>query len=183
MRKFILFAVLVFAFNKLSAQDTSRFLHNYNFDRIKTTKNAMVVLGGWGVANITAGLIGRSKTTGEARYFHEMNAIWGAVNLGIATASYLGNRKLNPDKYNWQQSIQEQRKIEKIYLINGGLDVAYIGGGIFLQARGHNRSNDQLKGYGTSLITQGAFLLLYDGINYMIHRHHAKKLAKKVNLF
>jgi len=177
MRKYILFAVLIFVVNTLSAQDSTKFLYNYNYNRIKTTKTAMVVLGGWGAANIAAGLIGRSQTTGEARYFHEMNAIWGAVNLGIATASYLGNRKLNPGKYNWQESLHEQRKIEKIYLINGGLDLAYIGTGIFLQERGRNRQKDQLKGYGTSLITQGAFLLLYDGVNYMIHRHHRKKLV------
>lgn len=90
----------------------------------------MVVLGGWSVANITTGLIAMGQTSGEARYFHQMNAIWNVVNLGIATAGYLGNRRLDPAGYNWQQSIREQNKIEKIYLVNGALDLAYILGRI-----------------------------------------------------
>lgn len=186
MRKISLLSVilLITLFTSSFAQDTA-FLHQYNFSRIKTTKTAMVVLGGWGVANIAAGLIGRSQTDGQTKYFHEMNAIWGAVNLGIATASYLGNRKLNPEKYNWQGSVQEQHKIEKIYLINGALDLTYIAGGLFLREYGKNKlpgkDQDRLKGYGVSIVAQGVFLLLYDGINFTIHHQHGKQLFSKFN--
>lgn len=167
-----------------SAQDNS-FLYQYNKQRLNSTKTAMLVLGGWGIANITAGLIGNSTAGGEAKYFHQMNAVWGVVNLGIATASYLSNSRLDPGKYNWQGSVQEQHKIEKIYLVNGALDLAYIAGGLFLRERGKlkltGKAYDRWKGYGNSFILQGAFLLLYDGVNFTLHHAHGKGLFQRFN--
>jgi hypothetical protein len=176
MRHYILLSAFIFSSIISYAQDTS-FLRNFNSSRVNTTKNAMLVLGGWGIANITVGLIGNSRTTGETKYIHQMNAIWGVVNLGIATASYFGKRSLTQDL---QGSIKEQRKIEKIYLINGGLDLAYIAGGLLLRQHGNNKlpgkDQDKWKGYGASIIGQGVFLLLYDGVNFTIHRQHGKQL-------
>ncbi|MBS0031309.1 DUF6992 family protein [Chitinophaga sp. 22321] len=166
---------------RLIAQD-SLSLEKFNRERIGTTKTAMVVLGGWSVANIATGLIGMGQTSGEAKYFHQMNAIWNVVNLGIATAGYFGNRKLNPGSYNMQGSIKEQNKIEKIYLVNGALDVAYILGGLYAREYGKNQTGkeqDRWKGYGASIILQGGFLLLYDAVNLTIHHRHGKTLYKK----
>lgn len=166
---------------RLMAQD-SLYLEKFNRERIQTTKTAMIVLGGWSVANIATGLIAMGQTSGEAKYFHQMNAIWNAVNLGIATAGYLGNRKLNPADYNMQGSIKEQNKIEKIYVVNGALDVAYILGGLYAREYGKNQTGkeqDRWKGYGTSIILQGGFLLLYDVVNLRIHHRHGKALYQK----
>ncbi len=166
---------------KLAAQEPFS-LETFNQERIHTTKTAMVVLGGWSVANIATGLVAMGQTSGEARYFHQMNAIWNVVNLGIATAGYLGNRRLDPAGYNWQQSIREQNKIEKIYLVNGALDVAYILGGLYAREYGKNQSGkeqDRWKGYGASIIFQGGFLLLYDAVNLSLHHHHGKKIYKR----
>lgn len=166
---------------RLMAQD-SLSLEKFNRERIQTTKTAMIVLGGWSVANITTGLIAMEQTSGEAKYFHQMNAIWNVVNLGIATAGYLGNRKLNPGNYNMQGSIKEQNKIEKIYLVNGALDVAYILGGLYAREYGKNQTGkeqDRWKGYGSSIMLQGGFLLLYDAVNLTIHHRHGKALYRK----
>lgn len=166
---------------RLMAQD-SLSLEKFNRERIQTTKTAMIVLGGWSVANITTGLIAMGQTNGEAKYFHQMNAIWNVVNLGIATAGYLGNRKLNPGNYHMQGSIKEQNKIEKIYLVNGALDVAYILGGLYAREYGKNQTGkeqDRWKGYGSSIILQGGFLLLYDAVNLTIHHRHGKALYRK----
>lgn len=166
---------------RLIAQD-SLSLPQFNRERIQTTKTAMVVLAGWSVANIATGLVAMGQTSGEAKYFHQMNAIWNVVNLGIATAGYFGNRKLNPDSYNMQGSIKEQNKIEKIYLVNGALDVAYILGGLYAREYGKNQSGkeqDRWKGYGSSIILQGGFLLLYDAVNFTIHHRHGKALYRK----
>lgn len=177
MRQYILLIIL-FGSMTTYAQDTS-FLRNFNTERVRTTKTAMLVLGGWGVANIAAGLIGNSQSTDQTKYFHQMNAIWGAVNLGIAAASYFGKRRLDLDQ---EGTLKEQRKIEKIYLINGGLDLAYIAGGLLLREHGKNKlpgkDQDKWKGYGTSIIGQGVFLLLYDGVNYAIHRQHRNKMMQ-----
>ncbi|MEC5142086.1 hypothetical protein [Chitinophaga sp. 212800010-3] len=172
-----LFTVLLLALS-LRAQDTA-FLRSFNQERLQTTRNAMLVLGGWSVANIAVGLTAMGNTSGEAKYFHQMNAIWNGVNLGIAIAGYFGNRRLDPSGYNMQQSIHEQNKIEKIYLINGALDIAYIMGGLYAREYGKNQSGkeqDRWKGYGTSIIFQGGFLLLYDIVNLSVHHRHGKKL-------
>jgi hypothetical protein len=175
MRQYIL---LILGSVTSFAQDTS-FLRSFNVSRVNTTKNAMLLLGSWGAANIAVGLIGNSQTTGQTKYFHQMNAIWGVVNLGIATASYFGKRRLDLD---FEGSIKEQHKIEKIYLINGGLDLAYIAGGLLLRKHGHDqpqgKNQDKWKGYGASIIGQGVFLLLYDGVNFTIHHQHGKLLNK-----
>lgn len=166
---------------RLMAQD-SLSLEKFNRERIQTTKTAMIVLGGWSVANIATGLIAMGQTSGEAKYFHQMNAIWNVVNLGIATAGYLGNRKLNSGSYNMQGSIKEQNKIEKIYLVNGALDVAYILGGLYAREYGKNQTGkeqDRWKGYGSSIILQGGFLLLYDAVNLTIYHRHGKALYRK----
>lgn len=184
MKLLFLSACMLLLAGVSSAQDNS-FLYQYNKQRINNTKTAMLVLGGWGIANITAGLIGNSTAGGEAKYFHQMNAVWGVVNLGIATASYLGNSRLDPGRYNWQGSVQEQHKIEKIYLVNGALDLAYIAGGLFLRERGKlkltGKAYDRWKGYGNSFIFQGAFLLLYDGVNFTLHHAHGKGLFQRFN--
>lgn len=167
-----------------SAQDTA-YLYSYNQQRIKSTKTAMLVLGSWGVANLATGLIGNSTAGGEAKYFHQMNAVWGVVNMGIAAASYFGNRRLDPGRYNWQGSVHEQHKIEKIFLVNGALDLAYMAGGLFMREHGKTKlvgtGHDRWKGYGNSLIMQGAFLLLFDGVNFTLHHHHGKGLFQRFN--
>lgn len=165
----------------LLAQDTA-WLKSFNRERTHTTKTAMIVLGGWSVANIATGLVGMGQAGGEAKYFHQMNVIWNAVNLGIAAAGYFGNRKLNPASYNMQGSIREQNKIEKIYLVNGALDLAYIMGGLYAREYGKNQTGkeqDRWKGYGSSILLQGGFLLLYDIVNISIHHRHGKALYKK----
>ncbi|SHM19883.1 hypothetical protein [Chitinophaga sp. CF418] len=178
---FLSACILLLTFGS-SAQDKS-FLYQHNRQRINSTKTAMLVLGGWGLANMTAGLIGNGTASGEAKYFHQMNAIWGVINLGIATASYLGNSRLDPGKYNWQASVEEQHKIEKIFLINGALDLAYMAGGLYLREHGKlkltGKAYDRWKGYGNSLILQGAFLLFYDGVNFTLHHAHGKGLFQR----
>jgi len=184
MKQLFIFLFSVTFITKGIAQDSS-FLYQYNKGRINSTKTAMLVLGGWGLANIAAGITGNATAHGEAKYFHQMNAIWGAVNLGIAAAGYFGNRKLDPGRYNWQGSVQEQHKIEKIFLVNGALDLAYMAGGLYLREHGKTKlfgtGHDRWKGYGNSLIFQGAFLLLFDGINFTLHHGHGKRLFQHFN--
>lgn len=70
--------------------------------------------------------------------------------------------------------------IEKIYLFNAGLDVAYIAGGFYLREKANSNISkyDRYKGYGKSIILQGSGLFLFDGIMYIIHQYHGMKLYK-----
>lgn len=58
----------------------------------------------------------------------------------------------------------------KKYLINGGLDLLYIGTGFALKniTTSKEKTKHQLTGYGNSLILQGGFLLVFDAVMYFI---------------
>lgn len=153
-------------------------------DRNKITKNAMIVLGSWAAANITSGFIAASQTTGETKYFWQMNAYWNLVNGGLAILGYINARKAMTRKFDLSENVAAQGSMEKLYAFNLGLDLAYIASGFFLHEKGTNETNpesqDQLKGYGTSLIIQGGFLLLMDGIVLSLHHKNSLRLNNKL---
>lgn len=74
--------------------------------------------------------------------------------------------------------------LEKIYIFNFGLDFAYIASGFYLREKGKSTVNmntaDQLKGYGTSIVIQGAFLLLMDGVMIRLHHRNTARMNKKL---
>ena len=109
-----------------------------------------------------------------------MNTFWGAVNAGVAYLGYRGAQKKSEAQLTIGETLQAQQKIEKILLINAGLDLAYIGAGVYLQNRGNNRNNTKLKVYGSSVILQGIFLAIFDATMYSIQRKNGNKL-KKIN--
>ena len=136
----------------------------------------MTVLGNWAVANIGVGAVGWGGSKGgQNKYFYQMTTMWGAANLGAAILGYTGNKN---KQLSAAETLKAQRKIEKIFLINGGLDLAYIGAGIYLNHRGITHGSAQLKGYGTALLPQGLFLLLFDGTMYATHRSNGNKLRR-----
>ncbi len=154
-------------------QDTLQSFNNSR-DHIKNT--GMEVLGGWAIANIAVGTIGWYNSKGSTRYFHQMNIIWNVVNLSLAIPGYLSARQDYNRPLSAAESLQKQQKLEKIFLINAGLDFVYIGGGAYLRNRGNAKNSDRLRGYGSSIILQGAFLLLFDGAMYGTERHSGNKL-------
>jgi hypothetical protein len=143
-----------------------------SFDsEIQFRKTGMLVLGSWATANIIGGLALRSNTDGTTKYFHEMNAIWNGVNLGIATFGYISAMKMaQPESglalYN------EQIGLDKTLLFNAGLDLAYIATGFYLKERAKNTSDrpERLRGYGNSIILQGAFLFAFDVAMVLVHK-------------
>jgi hypothetical protein len=66
------------------------------------------------------------------------------------------------------------------------LDLGYIGGGLYLRERGMNSANSktsaQLRGYGTSIVIQGGFLLLMDGVMILIHRHNTQRVRQHLSI-
>jgi len=173
MKKLCILVLIVISFRAFS-QDS---LKTYNYSRNHITATGMDVLGSWAISNIGVGSIGWADSKGGSnKYFYQMNTIWGAANLGAAILGFTSvhnnkNKVLNP-----AESLNAQQKIEKTFLINGGLDVVYIGAGIFLKNRGDTRNSTELRGYGSSIIIQGAFLLLFDGTMYSAQRSHGNKL-------
>lgn len=141
-----------------------------NLARLQHQKTAMLTLGGWAVGNIAIGAALRGSRTGPDRYFHDMNAYWNIVNLGIASIGYFTALREAPESYTLFQSISKHYSFQKVLLFNAGLDVGYMLGGLYLQerARRGGENADRLKGFGQSILLQGGFLFAFDVVNYFI---------------
>jgi len=67
-------------------------------------------------------------------YFHQMNAAWNVVNAGIAFLGYRGT--LNNQYVESLDILDAMQRFYQLLLINAGLDILYISGGIWLAYRG-----------------------------------------------
>jgi len=160
------------------AQGPAVGLPAFNQERLNLNKKGFLVLSSWSAANIITGIAGQAATGGQAKYFHQMNMIWGAVNLAIALPGYIGARHGNSD-ISLAASLKGQSAIEKTFIFNAGLDLAYITGGVWLLEKGNTSNNeDKYKGYGKSVLMQGAFLLLFDAVMFSSHHQHGKKIYR-----
>lgn len=171
-----LFYISIFlSFFTLSANAQSdSLLKDFHLERMNINESAMLVLGGWAAANILVGTYGNFKASGEAKYFHQFNAMWNVFNLGIAAFGYLNAVNSDPNSINNLEILNDYNSLQSFLLLNAGLDVAYIATGFYLKERSKNSSNSQrLKGYGNSLLLQGGFLLLFDLSLYLIHQNNA----------
>jgi len=144
-----------------------------NAKRIQTNKGGMMVLGSWAIANMAVGAFGMKKSTGTQRYFHQMNLMWNSVNLALAGSGLYSTYTTDAKQFTLEQGYKEQQKIERILLVNAGLDIVYIAGGLVLNQRSGLASAKRpelMQGYGKSLMLQGGFLLGFDAILFMLHR-------------
>jgi hypothetical protein len=174
MHKISLFTLsllmFVFSFSQQKEVDV------FNTERQRIGKNSLKILAAYSVANILYGSIASSQTKGSNKYFHQMNAIWNGATLGIISVGYLTAKK--ETALTVYQALKKQHNTETLFLFNSALDLAYIAGGAWLSEKSKTTANkpERLKGYGQSVMIQGAFLLLFDGIQYAIHNRHGKKL-------
>lgn len=175
MQKLILLVCLVTG--SLSSFSQKIDLTRFEKERVRYSKNAMIGLAGWSVANLVGSGIATDTRNKEMRYFHQMNVMWGGINLAIAGLGYRGASREKIDNPTPEGVMKHQRRIEKTYLINAGLDVLYIGSGLLMNKTSDNQKNpEKFKGYGNSIMVQGGFLLLYDAVMYAIHKKHGKQL-------
>ena len=181
MKRSAIFLVLVVSVSTLFGQGNFREFYQTS---MSTNQTGMYVLGGWAVANLASGAYGWSKMNGSAKYFHQMNFFWNTVNLGIAGFSFYSFSQMEPLRMSPQEMMDNHIRFERIFLINAGLDVAYMGTGFLLRhlsTRNYKRP-EMLLGYGNSVILQGGFLFLFDGVMYLIQRHHKLDFLGDMNL-
>lgn len=173
--KILLLIFLIMPIIQLAAQDiVSDSLKSFHQSRMNINENAMLVLGGWAAANILVGTYGNFKANGESKYFHQFNAAWNIVNLGIAAFGYFNAVNSDPALMTNVEIIKDFNSLQNLLLLNAGLDVAYIATGFYLKERSKNSSSaERLRGYGNSLLLQGGFLLAFDIALYFIHQNDA----------
>ncbi|MGF1533989.1 MAG: hypothetical protein ACFCUI_09810 [Bernardetiaceae bacterium] len=161
----------------LHAQELPTFdLPAINADRLALNQKAMLVLGTWGLGNMALGAWQMGRTQGQTRYFHQMNLFWNVVNVGLAASGYWAS----PETAGWNiwQTANAYHQLEKILLLNAGLDVGYVMTGFFLRERGQRRDSQRLQGYGYSLLMQGGWLFVFDlGFYALVHGQYLRHLG------
>lgn len=176
MRKIqLLLAALLLTMTFANAQQAS--LMKYSEKSNKITRNGMYVLGGWAVGNLIYSGLSLKQSSGETRSFHQMNLGWGAVNATLAGLGIRSSYKKDLPQ-NQLETLEMQHSVEKTFLVNTALDVAYVAGGYALTQYGENQDDlsKQIrnKGFGKSIMLQGGFLFLFDAVMYGVHRKHYK---------
>lgn len=140
--------------------------------RLTLTKRSMTLLGGWAVANMVAGGIGWAlTTTPRAQAFWQGMLIWNTVNLGLAVVALVMAFNDDPAALDLKASMAQGDTYEKLFLFNGGLDVAYLVTAGLLLEHGARTGEGQWTGYGHALLIQGGFLLVFDLALFFLHRN------------
>lgn len=138
-------------------------LEAWNRDRLQTSRVGMIVLGTWAVGNMGVGAFGFALERDERlRFLHLGNLVWNAVNLGLALNTLIREWNENPAALDAKKSLEASEQIEKIFFINGALDLGYLATAAFLWQRGEATGDPKLVGFGQALVIQGAFLVLFD---------------------
>ncbi|MDA0314683.1 MAG: hypothetical protein O2829_08465 [Bacteroidetes bacterium] len=132
--------------------------------RLDYNQKGMFILGTWALVNLVWGALGSFRTKGQRQAFHQMNAYWNVVNLGIAGFGFWQATQLSV--LNFWDVLAAQQQIEKVLLANAALDFGYLVLGLFLIERGRRLEKDKWIGFGKSILLQGAFLLLFDAVLY-----------------
>ncbi|PZX63734.1 DUF6992 family protein [Hydrotalea sandarakina] len=178
--KVLLVAIVIFFCQKSYAQinsNTNQELSDSVYrNRQNIIKRNMTVLGAWAGVNIIQSSISAASTTGSTQAFFKMNVYWNVANAAIAGIGILSAKKALKHTVSAQKNWQQQQNIEKLLLLNTGLDAAYITTGLYLKEHGLRVNNPQTQGYGTSIMVQGGFLLIFDLIQYFDHHQNGKKL-------
>jgi hypothetical protein len=145
------------------AQDSVA-LEVINSTRLEYNLQGMLILGSWAILNLVVGILGSFQRKGQVQAFHQMNAYWNVVNLGIAGFGFWQATQVAA--LNFWEVLAAQQQIEKVLLFNAALDLGYMAIGLFLIERGRRLEKERWIGFGKSILLQGAFLLLFDAILY-----------------
>lgn len=113
-----------------------------------------------------------------------MNLFWNSINLAIAAGGIISNNAIDLSILNDQQMMDKHIQTEKIFLINAGLDLLYIaaGYGMIHQASKYPKHHDRLRGFGKSVILQGAFLMVFDAAAFAWQRNFRLNYTDEISL-
>lgn len=171
------FSLLLFALVLTANAQYDTLIQRFDAKRYRLNKTGMVVLSTWGAATLAGSATGYALTESyEEKQFYLMNGAWGLINLGIALPGAISAQKNSSSIYEMQRT---QTKMEKIFLANAMLDAAYIAGGAALTQYGATRQNteqrQQFRGFGNTVMLQGAGLLVFDTFMTILNNRNRRK--------
>jgi hypothetical protein len=123
-------------------------------------ERALGVLWAWGIGSVIVGapaLLSRRPALCQAG----LQAVaWGAIDAALAWFGRRGARakiaQAAPD------ALVQARRFRTILLVNAGLDIGYVAGGLALARRARGRPDRVGMGWGIAV--QGLFLLIFDSL-------------------
>ena len=128
-------------------------------------RQGMWMLNGWASGNVIASTPSAFSADTKTAAYHQMNIGWNLVNAGLASYALTDNKPVKP------------KKMANIFWINAGLDILYMTGGYLLRAKGMEQQKPQWVGWGESIMIQGGFLFVFDGVMGLrmqsLHRHQS----------
>jgi hypothetical protein len=171
---------LVFSLPANSQSNTPEFFQQ----SLSYTNSGLYILGSWALLNIGTGAAGWYHYQGEKQYFHQMNLFWNTINLAIAAGGIFSNNNIDLSLLNDQQMMAKHLQTENIFLINAGLDLLYMaaGYGMIHQASKYPKQYERLRGYGKSVILQGAFLMVFDAAAFAWQRNFRLNYSEEISL-
>jgi len=174
-RKTLITLTLVLITVNVMGQDQGMSWLEFEDSRQSINSFGMVLLVLWASLNILSGIFGWIFGKGPTRYFFQMNAFWNLVNLGLGLAG-LFSAATDLSTLTQGQIISAYHDMQNLYILNAGLDVAYIAIAFLLLERAKYilKWRFLLRGYGFSLIVQGSFLFVFDLIMFFIHKNYAE---------
>lgn len=167
----------------LHAQNSTFDAQIYAQKSFDLQKKGMIVLGSWATLNLISGSTGYFLSENDSKYFHQMNAGWNIINLGIAGFALYNLGQSDAAMMNYPDIIADLQSLDKILLFNAGLDIGYMATGAWLWERGLRKKSSRLEGYGKSLLLQGGFLLAFDLILYLAHTPFTNEVIKASERF
>lgn len=103
-------------------------------------KKGMILLGSWATLNIISGSAGYFLSEKDTKYFHQMNAGWNLVNLGIAGFALYNISQMDASTLSYSEAVTELQKLDKILLFNSGLDLGYMATGAWMWERAYEKT-------------------------------------------
>ena len=171
MKKYIHIVVFIFVLFCQTAFAEEQQEEIIYYDVFAHQEEASNVLLGWGGGSVIAGAVMLGSDNSFTRSMGIQNIAWGGIDAALALwlKSVLSERRLNNDP-------EEGRKwFRDIMAFNFFLDIAYIAAGFVLTLAGE----ENIKGHGAGIITQGIFLMAFDGINYIVGAELEKRFPDK----
>ena len=157
-----LVALLVLGFGDAEAQwQDSLETRPGSYDVLAHQERAMDILLAWGGLSMGSGAVLTLQGSPVARGFGIQNLAWGAIDVGIALWARSSIEEKRLEGYSPEE---ERESFRRILLINTLLDLVYIAVGVGLMVSG----KEHLRGHGIGVTLQGSFLLVSDGVNYLI---------------
>jgi hypothetical protein len=150
----------------------------------------------WGVSSVATGAgLGASGLGGERVRWYGVNTIlWGAINTAIAVPWVLSFARERRDAEGGlarrgdalvrlhDETTARSRRQSTVFGINALIDVAYVAGGTVawwagLQQTQGSFAGDFLVGTGVAAVTQGAWLLVFDTVGWLLARGRTERLG------